>query len=107
MISALAIRFKVRGFKHGQGDGILWTIKIRSTPSFGEEVKPSATCSKILQHIKITCKNEQKYFARPNSSFFSPVPPACYQMTLLVGFPEYSGGRIRSLPTSFHDGFQF
>jgi hypothetical protein len=40
---------------------------------------------------KITCKYEQKYFARP---------------TLLVGLPESSGGRIRSFPVSisFHQG---
>jgi hypothetical protein len=39
-------------------------------------------------------KYEQKYFARPNS-FPSPVTPACYYMTPLVGLPESSGGRIR------------
>jgi hypothetical protein len=41
MVSVLAIRPKVRGFKPGRGDGLLRTIKIRTTPSFGREVKPS------------------------------------------------------------------
>jgi hypothetical protein len=31
---------KVCGFEPGQGDGFLRAIKIRSTPSFGWEVKP-------------------------------------------------------------------
>jgi hypothetical protein len=30
----------------------LRAIKIRSTTSFGEEVKPSAPCRKILRHVK-------------------------------------------------------
>jgi hypothetical protein len=52
----------------------------------------------------ITWKREQKYFASLNSSFPLLVPPACYQVTVLVGLPESYGGRIRSfsLSTSFH-----
>jgi hypothetical protein len=42
MVSVLAIEHKVRGFKADQGDGFLRAIKIRSTPSSGGEVKPSA-----------------------------------------------------------------
>jgi hypothetical protein len=38
----------VRGFKPGRGDGLLRTIKIRRTTSFGGEVKPSTPCRKIL-----------------------------------------------------------
>jgi hypothetical protein len=44
MVSVLAIEPKVREFIPGQGDGFLRAIKIRSTPSFGGEVKPSASC---------------------------------------------------------------
>jgi hypothetical protein len=40
MVSVFAIASKVHGFKPGQGDGFLRAIKIRSTPSFGREVKP-------------------------------------------------------------------
>jgi hypothetical protein len=42
MVSVLAIGPNVRGFKLGCGDGFLQALKIRSTPSFGGEVKPSA-----------------------------------------------------------------
>jgi hypothetical protein len=55
---------------------------------------PSCT---ILLHVK---NNLQEDFARPNSSFPLPIPPACYQVTLLVGLPESSDGQISSFPLS-------
>jgi hypothetical protein len=55
MVSALATEPKVRGFKPGRDNGLLWAIKIRSTPSFGREVKPSAPRHKTLRHIKEPC----------------------------------------------------
>jgi hypothetical protein len=67
MVSVLALDPKVNGFKPGRGDGFLTATKIRSTPSFGGEVKPEAPCRKIYGMQKITCKYEEKYFARPNS----------------------------------------
>jgi hypothetical protein len=42
MLSVFAIGFKIRGFKPGRGDRYLRAIKIRNTPSFGAEEKPSA-----------------------------------------------------------------
>jgi hypothetical protein len=59
-----AIGPKVRGVKPGQGDGFLRAMKIRSTPSFVGEVQPEAPSRKILRHVKIMYKYEQKYFAR-------------------------------------------
>jgi hypothetical protein len=50
--SVLVTGPKGRGFKSGRGDGFLRAIKIRSTPSFGWEVKPEAPCRKILRHVK-------------------------------------------------------
>jgi hypothetical protein len=50
--SVLAIGTKVRGFKLVCGDGFLTTIKIRSTASFGGEVRPSVPCRKTLQYVK-------------------------------------------------------
>jgi hypothetical protein len=47
MVSVLAIRHKVCGFKLGRGDGFLRAIKIGSTPSFEGEVKPETPCCKI------------------------------------------------------------
>jgi hypothetical protein len=35
-----------------EDDGFLIVIKIRSTTSFGGEVKPSVPCRKILRHVK-------------------------------------------------------
>jgi hypothetical protein len=100
----LAIGPKVRGCRLRWGDGYLRAIKIRSTPSFEEEVNPEAPCRKILRRVKVSYKNEQKYYASQDLSFHSPVPPACYQITVLVGMPGSSGGLIRSftLSTSFH-----
>jgi hypothetical protein len=73
MVSVLAIGPKVRRFKP------LRAIKIRSTPSFGWEAKPEAPCREILRNVKKSLeKYEQKYFAKPNLSFPSPVTPACY-----------------------------
>jgi hypothetical protein len=40
MVSELATGPKDRGFKPSRGDVFLQAIKIRSTPSFGWEVKP-------------------------------------------------------------------
>jgi hypothetical protein len=76
----LPLNPRFAGSNPAVGDGFLRAIKIRSTPFFGE-VKPKASCRKTLRHVKITCKDEQKYFARPNLSFHSPFPPACYQMS--------------------------
>jgi hypothetical protein len=48
----LAIGPNVRGLKPGRDDGFLGAIKIRSTTSFGGEVKPSTPFHKILRHVK-------------------------------------------------------
>jgi hypothetical protein len=55
VVSMLATVHKGRAFKHGRGEGLLMAIKIRSTPSFGWEVKPDAPCRKILWLGKETC----------------------------------------------------
>jgi hypothetical protein len=55
--SVLATGPKSRGFEPGQGDGFLKAIKIRSTPSFGCEVKREVPCSKILRHVKDLLKS--------------------------------------------------
>jgi hypothetical protein len=44
-MKVLAIRFKVRGFKPGRGDGFLRVIEVLSTPSFGGELKPDGPMS--------------------------------------------------------------
>jgi hypothetical protein len=49
VVSVLATGPKGCGFEPGKGDGFL---KIRSTPSFGWEVKPMVQYRKILRHVK-------------------------------------------------------
>jgi hypothetical protein len=51
VVSVLATGPKGRGFKPSRGGRLLRAIKIRSTPSFGWEVKPEAPC-KILRYVK-------------------------------------------------------
>jgi hypothetical protein len=57
VVSVLATGPKGRRFEPGQGDGLLRAIKIRSTPSFGWEVKPEIPCRKILRHVKDLLKS--------------------------------------------------
>jgi hypothetical protein len=57
VVSVLATGPKGCRFKPGQGDGFLRVIKIRSTPSFGWEVKPEVPCRKILWHVKDLLKS--------------------------------------------------
>jgi hypothetical protein len=52
VVSVLATGPNGRGFEPSQGDGFLKALKIRSTPSFGREVKPEVPCRKILRHEK-------------------------------------------------------
>jgi hypothetical protein len=52
VVNVLATGLKGRGFKPRLGDGFLKVIKIRSTRSFGWEVKPEVPCRKIVPHVK-------------------------------------------------------
>jgi hypothetical protein len=52
VVSVLVAGPKGRKFRHCRGDGFLRAIKIRSTPSFGWDVKPEVPCRKILRHVK-------------------------------------------------------
>jgi hypothetical protein len=57
VVSVLATGPKACGFEPGQGDRFLRAIKIRSTPSFGYEVKAEVPCRKILRHVKDLLKS--------------------------------------------------
>jgi hypothetical protein len=53
LLGGVVVSVLVTGPKgHGRGDGFLRTIKIRSTTSFGYEVKAEVPCRKILRHVK-------------------------------------------------------
>jgi hypothetical protein len=53
VVSVLATGPKGCGFKSCNGDGFLMAIKIRSTPSFGWEVKPEAHVIRFYCMLKI------------------------------------------------------
>jgi hypothetical protein len=57
VVSVLATGTKVCGFEPGQDDVFLTAIKVRSTPSFGWEVKPEVPCRKILRNVKYLLKS--------------------------------------------------
>jgi hypothetical protein len=90
MVSVLAIRPKVRGFKPGRGHGFLRAIKIRSMSSFGGEVNPSAPCRKNLRHVKEPYEYERQNYADKTHHLLSPhrLILISYYMALQVGLPE-------------------
>jgi hypothetical protein len=97
VVSFLVTGPKGRAFEPGQGDGFLRAIKIRSTPSFGREVKPEAPCRKILLHVKDLLKS---HGAKTKFSFLSPILLLAPEISLLTGppdrLPERSGRQVRS-----------
>jgi hypothetical protein len=95
MVIVLAIRPKVRGFKPGREQWLLRSIKNRSTTSFGREVKQSAPCCKILQHVKDPCGYEQRY--RQNSpTFLATLLPASLPGVSAATRAEKSGEWIKN-----------
>jgi hypothetical protein len=61
MVGVTATGPNAHGFKSDREHEFLRAIKIRSTNSFGGEVKSTATF-KALRHVKITSKCEQRRF---------------------------------------------
>jgi hypothetical protein len=60
MVSVLATGHKGRGFKPSRRDGFLKAVKIRSTPSFGWEVKPKVRCRRkfsLLRPFRLLAPN--------------------------------------------------
>jgi hypothetical protein len=55
VVNVLTIGIKVAGSNPAEDDKFLRPIKIRSTSSFGGEVKPSVPCRKILRHVNKPC----------------------------------------------------
>jgi hypothetical protein len=84
VVSVFATGSNGRGFKPGRGDVSLRAIKIRSTPSFGWEVKPEVPCRKILRHVKDSLTYQRYWISKilvPSS-----IPPT----------PDISAGRTAS-----------
>jgi hypothetical protein len=59
VVACLPLDPTFAGSKPAEDDGLLSTIKIRSTTSFGGEVKPSVLCPKILRLVKEPYKYER------------------------------------------------
>jgi hypothetical protein len=66
MVSMLSIGLNGRALKPDRGNGLLNAIKLRSTPSFGGEVKLLAPLSKLLRHVKEPFEVSTKIFRRVN-----------------------------------------
>jgi hypothetical protein len=90
VVSVVASGPKGCGFEPGQSDGFLRATKIRSTPSFGREVKPEVPCRKILRHVKDLLKSHEDVYTK--FSFPSPILLLAPEMSLLIGPPESTGG---------------
>jgi hypothetical protein len=75
VVSVLATGPMVRGFKPGRGDGLLREIKIRSTLSYGWEVKPEVPCRKILRHVR-DLLTYQRYSSSSSSVTLQPYKSA-------------------------------
>jgi hypothetical protein len=73
----LATGFKVHGFKPSRGDRFLRMIKIRSTPSFREEVKPETPNRKILRHVKKSLASINRNTSKAKFLFLFAIPSAC------------------------------
>jgi hypothetical protein len=92
VVSVPATGPKCCGFEPGQDDGFLRAIKIRSTPSFGWEVKLEVPCRKILRH---------DISRIPRSSHFLRVFSYSLQRWLLTGPPDSTGGCQSALVDKF------
>jgi hypothetical protein len=70
VVSVLTTGPKHRGLEPGQGDGILKAIKIRSTLSFGWEVKPEVPFRRFYGMLKNSSSPTGTY--RINFNFLRP-----------------------------------
>jgi hypothetical protein len=72
VVIVLAIELNVRGFKPDRERQIFKGEKVRSTTSFGEEVKPAVPCRMIVRNVKDTCGVREIYLAIKINGHFSP-----------------------------------
>jgi hypothetical protein len=74
VVSVIATGTEGRGFKPDGAEKCLIAIKIRSSPSFGWEIKPEAPCRKILRHAKEHSVARVRCYANKTQGHFSPPP---------------------------------
>jgi hypothetical protein len=82
VVNVFATEHKGRGYEPDQDDGFLRAIKIRSTSSFGWEVKPEVPCPKILRQVKDLLKSHGDEYAK--FSFPSSILILAPNMSLLT-----------------------
>jgi hypothetical protein len=87
-VVCLATGSNGHGFKPSRGDGFLRVINIRSTPSFGWEVKPEVPCRKRRSVDVSTILSTR------NSHSFVHSSSCSLQISLLVGLPESCGRQV-------------
>jgi hypothetical protein len=83
VVSVLPFGPKVRGCP-AEDCGFLMAIKIRSTNSFGGEVKPSVPCRKTLRHVKDPYRYEQKELRQVSSASLLGTSAGYCQRALVV-----------------------
>jgi hypothetical protein len=71
MVTVVVSELKVLGLKPGRGDVFLRAIKIRCTPSFAGEVKPKASCGKILRHVEEPQRYERDACSQNSRTFLA------------------------------------
>jgi hypothetical protein len=94
MAIVLATGPKVRGFKLGRERCIFNGNKNRSTTSFGEEVKPSAPCCKILLHVKDPLRYDSDTGRQNSAAISRPFHPASLLGVSAATRADNSGGLI-------------
>jgi hypothetical protein len=80
----LPLNLKFASSNPAEGDGLLIAIEIRSTPSFGGEVKPVVPRRNILQHVKELYEYE-RYIYRYSLTFLAQCLPTSI-LRVLAGY---------------------
>jgi hypothetical protein len=107
VVSVLATGPEGREFEPGQGDEFLRAIKIRSTPSFGWEVKPEVPCRKILSLEVPRGRREYILISFGHSPMTGPPDSTCGCQSSLVDKLGVSPSRYhRTMPTKQSPGDQ-
>jgi hypothetical protein len=71
-LSCLLLNTRFVGWNLAKDDGFLTAIKIRSTTSFGGEVKLAVPCRKIIRHVEEPYKCDKRYLVGKIRCHLSP-----------------------------------
>ena len=104
--SVLAFNTQVHGLKPGQSRQIFKGEKIRSTPSFGGEVKPSVPCRRfgackrsLMAWIETSCRQNYWTFLTHSSTFWSLTSLRMWRhLAAKVGMSKRGGKQWQTTP---------